>query len=772
MREQSRTPVDLAFATHPGPLPLETLLADPALGSVLGPYLMDRTETERQDRADELLRAFRDWCETKAAREVVSTSRAQFTLEEEAAVASRLFLIDSSDGQPTLTSRRALAVSFDGWREKANVNRLRDRKVRARLWASYLAQLRVFLATLEPQDPVEDLLARAKAKMDSSHYAEAIGLASEALTKALASESPGTNPARARNIMALSIIHGGGDHHEAWRLAQLAADDGAIMSHPPLAFQVLVTKALAALALGKTQASEAALDAATVIEHDAFDDRVLLEVRARLLELSGDSEGALALFDQARRGWLAAAETEDDEVDRNRAWNNAGVSLENKAMVLLRNRRAPAAIRALRQAVKLFGAAGSTGEESSTRRVLAEAYFSEEKWDAGLQQLNKALALTEKIQHELGSLDVLTLRARVHATLHDAPSARDDLTQALALASTSEDRFGLIYMLVNLAYEEGNHADTSEHLLALLHCAAESEDPKLISAATDLVDRLLGGGRAEASDEDIELLREEIEEAEEPRRIGHLEHRLASAHLSRKTHQEASKWFRRARNSAEKLNDQHMLARALVGLAACAVEDDNVLEASKLLEGADEAIGDLTDWEGRASIDYVRAQVLMVEGDLTGARRLLETVNEVAETRRDSSFSVQVEEQLDRVDFWLDLRRPPQRTFTELSDELHHLEDWSVDEQRPLRRLWHYQRGEEVLRNLLAYSGAKALIVSSDSSEIHQLDVDLSALFDVSTFISPESLDASVAPVEMFSVPDDHVIDYINVPTIRSIERA
>lgn len=773
MREQSPTPVDLAFEIWPGPLPIEVLLADIAIRDALQPHLADRTETEKLIRVGELLRGFGQWCETNAVRTVVTSSKTQFTPEEEATVASRLFFLDSSDGQETRTARRSLAVSFDGWLEKANGSRLRDGKVRTRLWASYLAQLRLFLATLEQQDPVGALLARARAKLNSSHYGDATSLANEALTRALVSESPGTNPARARTIMAMSIIHGGGDHHEAWRLAQLAADDGAINGHPPLAFQVLVTKALAALALGKTQASEAALDAAAVIEHDAFDDRVLLEVRARLLEVSGDNEGALALFDQARREWLAAAETETDEHDRNRAWNNAGVSLRNKAMVLLRNRGAPAAIRALRQAVKLFGAAGSTGEESSARRFLAEAYFSEQNWDAGLQQLNTALTLAERIQHERGTLEVLTLRARVHATLHDVPSAQTDLNQALTLASTPDEKFGLLYLLVSLEKEEGNHSDTSEHLLALLLCAVQSEDPKLMAAAEDLLARLSGERRSEASDEDIDRLREEIEEAEEPRLVGHLEHRLATAHLSRRTHREARKWFGRARNSAAGLNDRYMLGRALVGLATCAIEDDNVQEASKLLEDADEAIADLNDWEGRASIDYVRAEVLIIEGDLAGARRLLETLLEVATaTTKCESFALQVENQLDRVDFWLDLRRPPRRTLAELSDELHRLEDWSAEERRPLRRLWHYQRGEEVLRNLLAYSGAKALIVSGNSFEIRQLDEDLSALFDVSTFVSPEKLDASAAGVELFSIPDDHVIDYINVPTIRSIERA
>ncbi len=151
--------VDFAVGTVPGPVPLELLLTNAELHGLLNSHLAGDSEDERLDSAERILRGFQDWCEVRSARTVTKSSRTRFTEAEEATVLSRLFFLSVSDGVLGVEARRALAAQFDGWREKADPDRLTDKKNHGKLWGSYLKLLQVFLAEsvdLRPE-PVKTL---------------------------------------------------------------------------------------------------------------------------------------------------------------------------------------------------------------------------------------------------------------------------------------------------------------------------------------------------------------------------------------------------------------------------------------------------------------------------------------------------------------------------------------------------------------------------------------------------------------------------------------
>lgn len=137
--------VELAVATAPGPIPIDLLLANAMIDGLLSPRLVGLLGDERVDAAEALLSGFATWCEARAVRVVTKSSRARFTEAEEATVLSRLFFLSAADGVTGVESRRSLATQFDGWREKADPDRITDSKNHRKLWQSYLRLLGVFL---------------------------------------------------------------------------------------------------------------------------------------------------------------------------------------------------------------------------------------------------------------------------------------------------------------------------------------------------------------------------------------------------------------------------------------------------------------------------------------------------------------------------------------------------------------------------------------------------------------------------------------------------
>jgi hypothetical protein len=155
--------VELAVAAAPGPIPIELLLANSRIDGLLSSRLTSLLGDERVDAAEALLSGFATWCEARAVRVVTKSSRARFTEAEEATVLSRLFFLSAADGVTGVESRRSLATQFDGWREKADPDRITDSKNHRKLWQSYLRLLGVFLVESDANraDPDQTISAKS-----------------------------------------------------------------------------------------------------------------------------------------------------------------------------------------------------------------------------------------------------------------------------------------------------------------------------------------------------------------------------------------------------------------------------------------------------------------------------------------------------------------------------------------------------------------------------------------------------------------------------------
>ncbi len=571
--------------------------------------------------------------------------------------------------------------------------------------------------------------------------------------------------------VARQILLAAEDPKKAWRLLQAASSSGRVQENPALFVHLSFVKAEAALALGKLGAVDTALRGAARIITSSSEERTLRVLQAKLKWRKGLTQEAIEAFEEDIGELLASAESSSvSKEKRLLALVQAASSQHNLALIYLEQQDNQAAIRTLLQAVKSSRSASATLDEAHSQYMLGRAYLREGTLKSALKALTRSLKLADLSSFSEGAFAALVLRARVFHELGDSAQARQDLESAREKSTNYDQLFEVAGLLALLTAEEGDTEETEAHLNVLLLIAHESEDERKQIAAQELVARITGSLEPNlATDKEIERLEKRLSQEEVPSKRLRLYQMLGSAFLSRNEFSEAQKWFRRAEKDAKLLTNPTEIARALLGQAFICLSKFESQKASSLVDSAELAIDTVEDWEGKVSIQYARGLIHFSEGEFRDSRRILEEVHSIAITKGDQKFSKKVERDLDLADFWLELRRPEETGLGALSEDFAHLESWSESEKQPLRRLWYYEKGEELLRNVLAFSGAKSLIVASKATEVEFIHDALSPIFELSTFVSATSSDLESVPVEMFSIPADYSFRYVNFPSIREV---
>jgi tetratricopeptide (TPR) repeat protein len=589
-------------------------------------------------------------------------------------------------------------------------------------------------------DPVARLLEDVKERERRNDYAGALALARSALELAMEADGGSATRmlARARSVCSHALLLTERDLAEAWTLADLAVDATALEGYPELLFAALVGKAEAAMATGRIQVAQGAVVAARELAQDDSDERVVLQLRGQLALVSGAPREAVDLYRQAADGFLAELSRDFEAADRK--WTKVGIGscLSNMGIAQRASGDIAAATITFSKAADWYAQAGSPIDESVARRFLARCHFDEQEWDFGWEALDRAQALVEAADFARGTVACLELRARAFATTGESEQARTALLRALATVESNDDKRRFHQMLATLATDGNEHDVAREHLEQARLLAARGGDPLKIADVAHQLERVGSDKRTSepASAEILAALGRKLRETEQPAEIAHTMQQLAGAHRSQGNHAKAREWFSRAHEAATGIADHALAASALIGMAEIALVEDRDDDAEPLLREALTLVDRIPAWDVRASAHYFLGRVLARRRELHQARDTLRKAHAIATDHHIDGLASEIDEYVTSIDQTLDLRLPPSFDLRELSDELEQLEGWYPEAQRRLRRFWWYQRGDEVLRNLIGHSGAKALIVAEQASEVMRQDAALATLFDLTTFVA------------------------------------
>ena len=622
------------------------------------------------------------------------------------------------------------------------------------------------------KSPVDLLLEDADDLERAGRYFEALDRARSALDKAsVGANEPNRTAAlcKARATCSHLILLTKGSIEEAWEMADLAADPDALAMDPEGLVDALSTKSEAAVASRRLSIAKGCIAAVRQIAlpTDERSERRLMQLEAQVALAEGDPERAARLYDDAAETFLADIQRGNAR-KRRQAKLGVAACLHNKGYALHKAANPAAACEALHKAVIWYREANSPVDEAVASYELARTHFDQQEWTAGFDTIEGALQLARDQSFTPGVIECLELLARARATTDDPAAAAVSLREALELADSANDaelqrRFR--QMLATLEFTLGDAGRAQELLIEALALAHNSGDPLAIADVEHQMAHPEPGQRLDGPAQDIviESLAREIRTTEIPSEAAYKSQQLAGAYRSRNEIDSALVWYGRALERATALSDHALAASAKVGLAEIAILQDDYGTAEALLDEASTLVLGHPALEVRASVSLYRGRVQALQGRLHEARVTLREGLTLAERGHHDDLVVGITETLERVDRNLTLFRPPSLSFDDLIEELERLESWYPERKPELRRLWWYWRQDEVLGNLRAHSGPKALFVTDDPDRLSQMTTGLSALFDVSSFVARTPFARNEGVFELVPFPSDWPLpEYVN----------
>lgn len=620
-----------------------------------------------------------------------------------------------------------------------------------------------------PPSKVRELLDAAKDAEREHNLAQAASLAREAVSLAEQDDDADQSAVdRCRASMRLSryLLRLGETVDHAWELADAAADPTLLEAYPDVLFNALCAKAEAAIMTRRFSVAEGAVEAAADLQDDANDRRIVEQIRGLLALYTEQTHDAIRHFETARLSFSASLNNEADSDDRQVARLGLAACLTNLGIAHRQAGRLVDALAALTEAADLYHQLHETIDESAARRLAAACHFDDRQWQSGATQLETAEKLARASQNSSTLIDVLELRARAAATLERNDDALNALIEATSLArdQPASRRRRLLQMTATIHSALGD-ASAAKRSLDIAYVLAGDDPDAVLDIERQRRNLQLANTRImnePAPDEIVSLITEQITAEHVDTRRAELMRRLGSAHLSRRELEKAAKWFQRALGTARDKNAMHLVVDARIGLAQVAIgRDQDDLAEAELMSALTAADG-LPHWAAHASIPTLQALLLARRGDFRGALRLLDSAHEIAFDYNLHEEISWIDDQRREVREWLSLTSFPTHDLADLASEIQRLESWFPEEQKELRRLWWYWRGDEVMRNLRISGQAGALIVTDDVNELADLREGLGVLFDLTTFTS-ESAFADREPVHGFvPIPENLEFPYVN----------
>ncbi|MGV1005812.1 MAG: TIR domain-containing protein [Candidatus Nanopelagicales bacterium] len=620
-----------------------------------------------------------------------------------------------------------------------------------------------------PPSKVRELLDAAKDAERQQDLAQAVSLARKAFSLAEQDDDGERSVVdRCRASMRLSryLLRLGETPDHAWELADASADPTLLEAYPDVLFNALCAKAEAAIMTRRFSVAEGAVEAAAALQEDANDRRIVEQIRGLLALYTEQTHDAIRHFETARLSFSASLNNEPDPSDRQVARLGLAACLTNLGVAHRQAGRLVDALAALTEAADLYHQLHATVDESAARRLAAACHFDDRQWQSGATQLDAAEQLARASQNDAALIDILELRARAAATLERNEDALKALIEATSLAGDqpASRRRRLLQMTATIHSAMGD-ASAAKRSLDIAYVLAGDDAYAILDIEHQRRNLQLGNTRImnePAPDEIVSLITEQITAERVDTRRAELMRRLGSAHLSRRELDKATKWFQRTLGTARDTNALHLVVDAQIGLAQVAIRRDQDDLAESELTSAMTAADGLPHWAAHASIPTLQALLLARRGDFRGALRLLDSAHEIAFDYNLHEEMSWIEDQRQDVREWLSLTSFPTHDLADLASEMRRLESWFPEEQRELRRLWWYWRGDEVMRNLRISGQAGALIVTDDANEVADLSESLVALFDLTTFTS-ESAFADREPVHGFvPIPKNLDFPYVN----------
>jgi len=621
-----------------------------------------------------------------------------------------------------------------------------------------------------PPSEVTRLLDAAKDAERQSNLSEAVRLATEALDiteRTDLTECDSTVDAcRAKMNLGSYLLRIGDNPEHSWELANAAADPALLEAYPDLLFAALTAKAEAAIWTSRFAIAEGATDAAAALQDDESDRRLVEQLRGSLALHTARPADAIRHYENAKRSFSACLNTEPNASGHRTAQRGLAACLTNLGIAHRQAGRLVDAQVALAEAAEGYQHLGATIDESAARRLIAACYFDDRDWQPGLIQLARAEELAREAHNDATLLDALELRARVAATLDNNEGARDAFVEAIEVAGNQPAaRRRRLYQMTATVYGKLGDLAAASRALDTAQVLAGDDQAAVLDIEHQRRELAIGQAQSRnerAPEEIVEVLSQRISTEHVDAERANLMRRLGNAVLSRNELNKAAEWFQRSLDTATTANASHLAVDARLGLAQVAIRRDQDDLAAHHLSDALAIAEHLPHWAGRASIMTLQALLCARRGDLRAALQMLDSAHTIAFDYNLHEEKDWIDRQRDDINQWLSLDSLPAIDLSDLALEVQQLEDWFPEEQRELRRLWWYWRGDDVMQNIKTGSYVGALVVTDDVDELMEIDRSLGPLFDLTTFSTESSFTDSEAVSGVVPIPGDSRFPFIN----------
>lgn len=217
-------------------------------------------------------------------------------------------------------------------------------------------------------------------------------------------------------------------------------------------------------------------------------------------------------------------------------------------------------------------------------------------------------------------------------------------------------------------------------------------------------------------------------------------------------------WNKRSLDLATEISATVIQVYALFGLADVALNTDgwDKLADDYYITQAEKILETIVDWELYARCKAERGEIEARKGNFEEAQKNFEEALSIMEDHKitDNHLRYVLVSSLNLICERKNLKKPSERTFSELYGELYFLENWYPEYRRQLRRYWWFYRGGDVIKNLTISENSKGLFAfSDDPKEIEFMASALTSIINTSAFAGrsefdiPENFDIHDLPV-------------------------
>jgi tetratricopeptide (TPR) repeat protein len=432
------------------------------------------------------------------------------------------------------------------------------------------------------------------------------------------------------------------------------------------------------------------------------------------------SREALDFYDQALTLFLSLYEEGDPKTEKDAIHGIAGC-YHHKGLVYEHERNAEEMESSYMRALEWYRKSDFKPDIAKILYLLARLKFCEAQYDAGTDFLDEATAIYNEIGDHFWQARCLDLKGRLYFTLGQTDEAKAIFESALKVVEESGDYMEQEEYLNKLGsiYFEGRKLEQAKGYFERARDLSIREE--LLDGYASSVKNLAEIAHIEKNhNERNSLLSDGIQTLEklllsvqaEPRRafiIG----QIGFFYEGMENFQQALVYYQRAKEAFRSLSDIGGIANSLGSIARMKgllgnknEEFDTYRELKKLVDGSP-----YYDFIAGAAINL--GEIQMQIGNLDEAKMLFQEAELLCQ-KYNLHYLSYVRKSIQRLQKQINLRKPPELNFKQLTEELFELVNWFPEAKDSIFRLWMLGRKEVLLGNYCTTVGIKLMLCQND----------------------------------------------------------